>query len=129
VIRHDYAYPLRIDTGARQVARADYPTHVNQLIRQLLLTSPGERVCLPEFGCGLRRLVFAPQTDALTATVRLQVRQAITTWLADQVALGDVNVVSGADPASGLDEGELLVTVNYTLVDTQTPSTVTVKVS
>jgi uncharacterized protein len=129
VIRHDYAYPLRIDTGARQVARADYPTHVNQLIRQLLLTSPGERVCLPEFGCGLRRLVFAPQTDALTATVRIQVRQAITTWLADQVALGDVNVVSGADPASGLDEGELLVTVNYTLVDTQTPSTVTVRVS
>ena len=129
MIRHDYAYPLRIDTGARQVARTDYPSHVNQLIRQLLLTDPGERVCLPEFGCGLRRLVFAPQTDALTATARLQVRQAITAWLGDQVALREVTVASGTDPASGLDEGELLVTVDYTLIDTQTPSTVTVKVS
>jgi len=129
VIRHDYAYPLRIDAGARQVARADYAAHVNQMIVQLLLTSQGERVCLPEFGCGLRRLVFAPQTDALTATVRIQVQQAITKWLGDQVGLGDVSVLSGADPSNGLDQGTLLVTVTYTLVDTQTSSTVSVTVS
>jgi phage baseplate assembly protein W len=129
VIRHDYAYPLRVDAGAAQIARAAYPAHVDQLIRQLLLTSPGERVCLPEFGSGLRRLVFAPQTDALTATVRIQVQQAITRWLGDQVSLGEVTVLSGADPANGLDEGTLLVTVNYTLVDTQQPATVSVRVS
>jgi phage baseplate assembly protein W len=129
VIRHDVAYPLRVDAGAGQIARATYPAHVNQLIRQLLLTSPGERVCLPEFGCGLRRLVFAPQTDALTATVRMQVQQAITRWIGDQVALGEVTVLSGADPANGLDEGTLLVTVNYTLIDTQQPATVSVQVS
>jgi phage baseplate assembly protein W len=128
VIRHDYAYPLRIDAGARQVGRANYPPHVDQMIRQLLLTSPGERVCLPEFGCGLRRLVFAPQTDALTATVRIQVEQAITKWLGDQVHLTDVTVLAGADPSNGLDEGSLLITISYTLVDTQTPSTVSVQV-
>jgi phage baseplate assembly protein W len=128
IIRHDYAYPLRVDVGAGQVARANYPDHVNQLIEQLLLTSPGERVCLPEFGCGLRRLVFATQSDALLATVRIQVQQSITKWLADQVQLTDVSVLSGADPANGLDEGELLITVSYTLVDTQASATVTVKV-
>lgn len=128
IIRHDYAYPLRVDVGAGQVARANYPDHVNQLIAQLLLTSPGERVCLPEFGCGLRRLVFAAQSDALLATVRIQVQQSITKWLADQVQLTDVSVLSGADPANGLDEGELLITVSYTLTDTQAPSAVTVKV-
>jgi len=129
MIRHDYAYPLRVDGGARQLARAGYPEHVNQLLRQLLLTSPGERVCLPEFGCGLRRLVFAPQSDALTATVRIQVQQSINRWLADQVQLTDVRVLSGADPASGLDEGSLLITVSYTLVESQTPATVSVRVS
>jgi phage baseplate assembly protein W len=126
MIRHDYAYPLRIDVNAGQVARATYPDHVDQLIRQLLLTSPGERVCQPEFGCGLRRLVFAPQSDALLATVRLQVQQSITRWLADQVQLIDVTVSSGA--SNGLDEGALLVTVSYTLVDTQTTSSVSVQV-
>jgi uncharacterized protein len=128
VIRHDYAHPLCIDAGARQVGRANYPAHVDQMIRQLLLTSPGERVCLPEFGCGLRRLVFAPQTDALTATVSIQVEQAITKWLGDQVHLTDVTVLAGADPSNGLDEGSLLITISYTLVDTQTPSTVSVQV-
>lgn len=128
VTRHDYAYPLRIDVGSGQVARAGYPGHVNQLIEQLLLTSPGERVCLPDFGCGLRRLVFAPQSDALLATVRIQVQQAITKWLADQVQLIDVTVLSGADPASGLDQGELLITVSYTLVDAQLATSTTVKV-
>lgn len=126
--RNDYSYPLRIDAGAGQVARANYPDHVSQLIEQLLLTSPGERVCQPEFGCGLRRLVFANQSAALLATVRLQVQQSVNRWLADQVQLTDVSVVAGADPGSGLDEGELLVTVSYTVVDTQTSSTVTVQV-
>lgn len=127
--RHDFAFPLRVDGASGQVARAGYPEHVRQLLRQLLLTSPGERVCLPEFGCGLRRLVFAPQSAALAATVRIQVQQAIMTWLADQVDLVDVVVRSGADPASGVDEGELLVTVKYVLRETRTTDDLLVRVS
>lgn len=128
MIRHDYAHPLRVDAASHQVARDDYPRHVSKLLVQLLLTSPGERVCLPEFGCGLRRLVFAPQTDALVATTRLQVQQAVDRWLGAQVELQDVSVRSGAQPGSGLDEGAFEVTVTYTLVDTRTPDSVTVRV-
>ena len=67
---HDYAFPLRIDAALGRPSCAGYAAHVAQMIRQVLLTSPGERVCLPEFGCGLRRLVFAPQHDGLAATAR-----------------------------------------------------------
>jgi uncharacterized protein len=128
MIRHDYAYPMRVDAGAGQIARSAYPGHVEQMLRQLLLTSPGERVCLPEFGCGLRRLVFAGQSDALVATVRIQVQQAIDRWLKDQVTLQNVDVLAGADPASGLDQGSLLVTISYTLVDTMTAAQLQLKV-
>ena len=128
MIRHDFAHPLRVDAASHQIARADYPRHVSQLVRQLLLTSPGERVCLPEFGCGLRRLVFAPQTDALAATVRIQVQQSIDRWLAEQVRLIDVEVLAGAAPGSGIDEGAMLITVSYSLVETRTTDSVTVKV-
>jgi phage baseplate assembly protein W len=128
LVRHDYSFPLRIDAGAGQVAQAPYAEHVGQLIRQLLLTSPGERVCLPTFGCGLRQLVFAPQSDALVATVRIQVQQAITLWLGHQVRLQDVGVLAGMDPASGLDEGALLITVSYTLIDTQSSAQLQVEV-
>jgi phage baseplate assembly protein W len=122
MIRRDLAFPFRIAPGSSQGAEAPYGDHVDQLLRQLLLTSPGERVCLPEFGCGLRRLVFAPQSEALVASVKLQVRQAIERWLADQVRLTDVQVLSGAtDPSSGVEEGELLVLVSYVVVDSLTP--------
>jgi phage baseplate assembly protein W len=115
--RADYAFPLRIDGGSAQLARVAYPDHVDQLLRQLLLTSPGERACLPQFGCGLRRLVFAPQAEGLKSAVELQIRSAVTQWLADQLTLTAVDVVAGADPGSGLDPGQLLVTISYTLVD------------
>jgi uncharacterized protein len=113
VRRADYAYPFRIDAGSSQAGQAPgYERHVQDMLRQLLLTSPGERACLPEFGCGLRQLVFAPQSEALVATVRIQIRQAVERWLEGVVTLGDVDVAS--------DEGLLLVTVNYRVVDTLT---------
>jgi phage baseplate assembly protein W len=121
VIRHDYAFPFAIDAGSSQAAQVGYRKHVEQLLRQLLLTSPGERTCMPEFGCGLRQLVFAPQSEALTATVRIQVRQAIERWLTGIVALSDIDVASGAsNPSLGVDEGELLITIDYRIVETQT---------
>ncbi|GHJ47489.1 hypothetical protein Cs7R123_48310 [Catellatospora sp. TT07R-123] len=127
--RADYDFPLRLDAGSGQAGQTGYPAHVAQLLRQLLLTSPGERACLPEFGCGLRQLLFAPQSDALVASVAMLVRQSVERWLGDQVKLVDVLVAAGADPASGLDEGEILVTVRYVLIETQTTETLSLKVS
>jgi phage baseplate assembly protein W len=121
VRRADYAYPFRIDAGSQQAAQSpSYDKHVEEMLRQLLLTAPGERICLPEFGCGLRQLVFAPQSEALVATVRIQIRQAVERWLAGIVELGDVDVLSGAVTPGAIDEGELLVTIGYTVVDTLT---------
>ena len=42
--RSDYAFPLRIDGGSQQAAQAPYAAHVEQMIEQILLTAPGERV-------------------------------------------------------------------------------------
>jgi phage baseplate assembly protein W len=119
--RTDYAFPLRIDGGSQQVARSAYPEHVDEMLRQLLLTNPGERTCLPQFGCGLRRLVFAPQVAGLESAVKIQVQAAISQWLADQVTVDQVEVQAGSDPSTGLDPGELKLTLTYTLVDALAP--------
>jgi phage baseplate assembly protein W len=126
--RQDYAFPFRVDPTSRQTAQSAYPAHVDQMVRQLLLTSPGERVNLPQFGCGLRSLVFAPNTDALVATVKLRVIQGLTQWLNGIVTVIDVTVVGGTGSAAP-EPGALEVTVTYTLVETQTTQTVTVAVA
>jgi uncharacterized protein len=118
VPRNDYAYPLRIDGASQQAAQSPYAAHVAQMVEQVLLTAPGERVDLPQFGCGLRQLVFAPMQPSLDAALKLQVTQALDTWLAGVVAVETVDVRTSADDAS-LAEGTVQVTVTYTLVDTQ----------
>jgi phage baseplate assembly protein W len=123
--RQDFAYPIRVDSNSQQTAQAAYLAHVQQMVRQLLLTSPGERVDLPHFGCGLRALVFAPMTDALSATVQLRVLQAVNQWLAGIVTAAQVAVVTSADNAA-LQPGTLQVSLTYTVVETQSSAVTTV---
>jgi phage baseplate assembly protein W len=125
--RQDFAFPFRVDPASQQTAQAGYAAHVDQMIRQLLLTTPGERVGQPQFGCGLRSLVFASNSDALLATVKLRVIQGLNQWLAGVVDV--VDVVLAQTPGSVPEPGTLQVLVTYTLVETRTSQTVTVAVS
>src|SRR5258707_12881583 len=108
--RHDYAFPFRIDLASRQAQRTGYEAHVAQMVRQVLLTTPGERADLPEFGCGLRTLIFAGNSDALSAATEMLVRQALSRWLSGHLTLRIVEVT----PI----DAEILVRVEYTLVST-----------
>jgi uncharacterized protein len=113
--RHDYAYPFRIDPASGQAAQTNYEAHVEQMILQVLLTSPGERADLPEFGCGLRQLLFAPLSDALTATTQILVHQALERWLAGQINVSRVSVIP---PEQVPDQAQLLIEIDYVLIET-----------
>ena len=121
--RRDYAYPFRIDGAAHQAAVAPYAPHVAQMIRQVLLTSPGERANLPEFGCGLRQLLFAPISEALTATAQLVVKQALDRWLAAHIKLGKVEVL-----ASDTEDDRITISITYELIETRENQQLTVQV-
>ncbi|HEY3005359.1 MAG TPA: GPW/gp25 family protein [Kribbellaceae bacterium] len=114
VDRHDYAFPFRIGPGG-QAARAAYAAHIAQMIRQVLLTAPGERIDLPDFGCGLGRLVFAPHDANLDATTQMLVQQALGRWLAQEIDVRQVRVVP---PEETGDEAELTLVVEYVLRET-----------
>jgi phage baseplate assembly protein W len=126
--RNDLAFPFRIAAGSGQAAQATYQDHVDQLIRQVLLTDPGERVNLPQFGAGLRRLLFAPLTSSLAATTKLVVSQSLTQWIPDQIVVQDVTVTTSLQNGS-LPDGAILITVTYQLVETRAPRRTEVLVS
>jgi phage baseplate assembly protein W len=113
--RHDYKFPFRIDPTSGQAAQTGYAEHVDHMIRQVLLTSPGERADLPEFGCGIRQLLFAPHSDALDATTKLLVQQALNRWLAGQIEVKTVAV----SPAADGDAAQLLIRIEYNLIETR----------
>lgn len=113
--RHDYAFPFRIDPASGQAAQTSYESHVEQMIRQVLLTMPGERVNLPEFGCGLRQLIFAPYSDALVTTTKIVVLESLNRWLGGQIQVKEVKVLS---PDEAPDSSQLLIQIDYVLIET-----------
>lgn len=103
-------YPFRFDQRGR-TSEADDDKHIRDLIEQVLFTAPGERVNRPEFGSGLMRLVFAPNSDELTAATQFLVQGSLQQWLGDLIQVDEVGVVS--------EDSTLRVTVEYTARRTQ----------
>lgn len=107
-IRH----PVSIDAGlGRLKVEESYAAHVEQLMRQVLLTNPGERINRPEFGCGLRRMVFAPNSDVSASLLQVSVLQALEEWLPSVVETEEVTVTA--------ENEKLLVVIRYTLTARQ----------
>jgi hypothetical protein len=88
-----FAYPLRIDPGVGSVAEdGDYDSYIKSLILQTLMTAQGERINRPDFGCSIRRLVFAPLTANIESFVSSMIIEAINGWLAYYVSVARVSV-------------------------------------
>lgn len=75
-----------------RTAVTDDDDHIRDMIKAVLFTTPGERVNRPDFGCGIRQLVFAPLGDTLTATTQHLVQGSLLRWLGDVILVEDVTV-------------------------------------
>lgn len=73
-------HPYHVD-GRGRSALTDEDDHVRDLIYQVLFTNPGERVNRPDFGCGLKQMVFLPNSDALATATQMLVQGALQRWL------------------------------------------------
>ena len=86
-------FPYHID-GSGHTARADEDHHIREMIYQVLFTAAGERVNRPDFGCGLNRLVFMPNSSALATATQYLVHGALTRWLDPVIKVEAVDVTS-----------------------------------
>jgi phage baseplate assembly protein W len=86
------SFPFRIGDDGRTVQTSTLEDHVREELMQLILTNPGERLFLPEFGGGIRRLVFENADPSTEGIAKAQLTQAINRWLGNRITLIDVNV-------------------------------------
>lgn len=106
----DIDYPVRLD-GHGLTATTNVADHVRDMIEQILFTAPGERVNRPTFGCGLNRLIFAPNSDELIATTQFLVQGSLQQWLGHLISVDNVEV-------EGID-ATISITVQYTMLRNQ----------
>lgn len=105
-------FPLAIDASGR-ISASGGDAALRSKIIQLLFTAPGERVNMPDFGCGLRNLVFEPNNPVLAAAMEFSIGQALARWLGDEISVDGIEV-SHVDAT-------IIVEIAYTRPDTRTP--------
>jgi len=106
-----WKFPLQV-TPTGQIARARYEERIEESIYLILSTAKGERAMLPEFGCGIHELVFAPNNSTTLAVVTHTVREALVAF-EPRIDLVDVKAESAPD-----EPNLLLIRVNYRIRET-----------
>ena len=104
-------FPFSID-GQGRTATTEENDHIRDMIQQVLFTNPGERVNRPDFGCGLKRLLFMPNSQPLAAATQVLVKSALQKWLENAIRVEQVEVDA--------QDSQLIVKVTYSnLIDGQ----------
>jgi hypothetical protein len=93
------AFPPRV-TADGSLAWSEGEDNVRESIRIILMTEQRERLRLPQFGGGLRRYLFEPNTVATRRQIEERITRALTVW-EPRVRLESVAVEEdAADPES-----------------------------
>lgn len=100
-------FPLQI--GAQGSVNSSRLDHVREQIEQVLFTLPGERWYRPDFGAGIRTLVFEPNNHVLWEVTKKRLLASLTDALAGEVEPKTLSV-----EVEGQDE-KLLVVISYTI--------------
>lgn len=108
VIGSGWHYPLGFTAGGG-VDLAGGHRKLEQSMRLILTTYPGERRMLPEFGSRLRDHVFAPLSLDTATELAAEVRRALERWEPRVTITGVVALPDPGDPAL------LYVDIGYTV--------------
>ncbi|MBC8461512.1 MAG: GPW/gp25 family protein [Deltaproteobacteria bacterium] len=102
------AFPLRVNARG-EIALASGEHDIEQSIRIILGTSPGERVMRPEFGCRAHEMLFEPRNAATETRMQQDVMAALARW-EPRIEVQAVNVLTSQDL-----DGALFVEIEYTI--------------
>ena len=88
------SFPFCIGKDGRTFQTTSLEDHVKEELLQLILTNPGERLFLPEFGGGVRRLVFESADETTAAMTKAILTQVVSRRLGHRIKLEDLNVIA-----------------------------------
>ncbi|APX11979.1 GPW/gp25 family protein [Tateyamaria omphalii] len=105
-----WKFPLQV-TPSGAIATARHEQRIEESIYLILSTARGERVMLPDFGCGIHDRVFEPANPATITIIIDSIRQALVTY---EPRIDVLNV--SAEP-SGETPNLLLIRVDYRIIN------------
>ena len=116
------AFPPRVAPDGR-IAWSEGEDNIRESMRVILMTEPNERLRLPQFGAGLNRFLFEPNTVVTHTRIRERIADALARW-EPRVKVESVEVA-----ADRVDPQAAIATITYKLVATQTLERVSLSIS
>ena len=113
-VGHGWAFPVHADATGRIALTSD-EREIEESIRLILATAPGERPMRPDFGCAVHEYVFAPADASTAGAIGAAVRAALRYW-EPRIEVGDVTV-----SLEGAGDGVLYIDVGYSILGTNDP--------
>jgi phage baseplate assembly protein W len=122
ILGRGISFPPRVGSDGR-IAWSEGDDNIREAIRIILETNRNERLRLPEFGAGLRRYLFEPNTVATRHQLQDRILKALAAW-EPRIAVDSVDVDGDPD-----DPESAIATIAYKLVATQVRQRITVAVA
>jgi phage baseplate assembly protein W len=105
------AFPLQVNARG-ELALTGGGRDIEQSLRIILATRPGERVMRPEFGCRVHDMLFEPLNAATKSLMQQYVMEAVTMW-EPRVDVLAVDVYVDQEMS-----GALLIEIHYFIKET-----------
>ncbi len=106
-------FPLEM--GAAGAITSARRQHIREQIEQVLFTNPGERWFRPEFGVGVRALVFEPNSSVLWEVTKKRLLASLSEALAGEVDPKTLEVtVEGENEKLIIVIAYMIATINHT---------------
>ena len=113
-----WAFPPAFDIDSKSVRLVSEEKDIEESIRIILGTIPGERIMNPKFGCGLIRHVFET-TDATTITILKDLVYDALLFYEPRIKSEKINIITDK-----IVEGKLLIHISYIINITNTRSNI-----
>ena len=105
------AFPFRINNrGSLALSKGE--RSIEESLRILVGTAPGERVMRPDFGCRIHELIFDPNNHNTAALASFYVQEALVKW---EPRIREVQVDAYPDPVN---DNALQIEIRYRVIAT-----------
>ena len=110
-----WKFPVEVDKTTGRIKTSSYEEDIKESIRIIMMTRKGERMMMPEFGCGIQDCIFETMETSSLARMEQEIMHALIRW-EPRIIEPRVHVEQDKN-----EEGRLNIYVNYVVRSTNNP--------
>ncbi len=110
-----WKFPVEVDKTTGRIKTSSYEEDIKEAIGIIMMTRKGERMMMPEFGCGIQDYVFETMDTSSLARMEKEVLYAIIRW-EPRIIEPEVHIEMDKEQ-----EGKLNIYIQYIVRATNNP--------